>query len=189
MALVAQLSALLAFSAVTGIATLRTDGDPAAAPAAQLLALLQCPRSDAEEASVARLVEALSSTPQQKPQLASGRYVACWSSGALAWRAFAPSLAAVRAGQAFNISTKTVENFVDVGSQLRIRANGAFAPASQPACYTATISSGEIQLGSLRLALPIAGEGEFEVIYSDSQLRVFRSTSGSVVQVREDLLA
>ena len=185
-----QLSALaLGLAAVAGFAAARPRDDASAQGAAELFALLQKPRSDSEEASVTKLVAALCAAPQQAPKLTSGRFVACWSSGALAWRAFAPSLSAVQAGQDFNVNAQTVENFVDVGL-LRIRAYGSYAPsAQQPADYVASISGGEIRLGALCLSLPIAGEGKFEVVFSDSQLRVFRSSSGAVVQVREDLLA
>ena len=59
-----------------------------------------------------------------------------------------------------------------------------------PARVTARITGGWVDLFGRRVALPIQGQGDFEVLYVDDKIRVFRSpaTGALSVQVPEALL-
>ena len=85
---------------------------------------------------------------------------------------------------------RTVVNSVTLfDGALRLTAEGDFSAAdapprsATPVRFSARIRRGSLAVGALRLPLPIAGEGAFEVAYVDTRLRVFRSPTGLAVQV------
>lgn len=62
------------------------------------------------------------------------------------------------------------------------------ASATTPQRVKAYISSGNLRAFGRDIALPIKGTGEFEVLYCDGSVRVFRSSGSLAVQVRADKL-
>lgn len=52
----------------------------------------------------------------------------------------------------------------------------------------ASIQAGKLRAFGTELPLPIAGQGEFEVLYCDGSIRIFRSAGSLAVQVRADRL-
>jgi hypothetical protein len=59
---------------------------------------------------------------------------------------------------------------------------------SLPAPIQANISSGLLHILGLDIPLPIKGTGQFEVVWLDSNLRVFRSSGAVSVQIRRQYL-
>ena len=132
----------------------------------------------------------------------------------MAWRALvARAVQAVagksRAGQWFTLgdasSTSAPEalNFAELFAGLVIiTAWGVFRPkptcadaedpdklaqgASYPLGFDVQIAGGDIRVAGRRWKLPICGPGEFEVLYGDESVRVFRSSGGIAVQVPSD---
>mmetsp|Transcript_32639 Transcript_32639/g.82254 ORF Transcript_32639/g.82254 Transcript_32639/m.82254 type:complete len:143 (+) Transcript_32639:303-731(+) len=129
----------------------------------------------------------------------------------MAWRALvATAVQAVagrsRAGQCFALAASPPEalNFAELfAGAATITAWGAFRPrvscadgddperlapgASFPLAFSVQIAGGDIRLpGGRRLKLPISGPGEFEVLYGDAAVRVFRSSGGVAVQIPSD---
>ena len=177
-----------------------TGGSRAAstsAASAELLALLLPPgpstRGAAGDARVAALLAQLAATqrPFRPAQLGGGPWQVVHTAGALGWKPLAPGGAV--AAQDFDAATCRVVNAVTLPTPLgtlRLTAEGDFSALpdgqpskSTPARFAACILKGTLAVGTLRLPLPIAGEGSFEVAYVDQRLRVFRSSTGLAVQV------
>ena len=169
----------------------------ASAASAELLSLLLPPgrttRGAAGNARVAALLEQLAATqrPFRAAQLGGGPWQVVATAGALGWKPLAPGGAV--AAQDFDAAASRVVNSVTLQTPLgtlRLTAEGDFSALpdgqpskSTPARFTARIRRGTLAVGALRLPLPIAGEGSFEVAYVDDRLRVFRSSTGLAVQV------
>ena len=177
-----------------------TGGSRAAstsAASAELLALLLPPgpssRGAAGDARVAALLAELAATqrPFRQAQLGGGPWQVVHTAGALGWKPLAPGGAV--AAQDFDAATSRVVNAVTLPTPLgtlRLTAEGDFSAVpdgqpskSTPARFAARIRRGTLAVGTLRIPLPIAGEGSFEVAYVDQRLRVFRSPTGLAVQV------
>jgi len=70
---------------------------------------------------------------------------------------------------------------------LRLWLQGA--GAAMPKAVKVSIDRGSLGLWGREVALPISGQGSFEVVYQDADLRVFRSGLGTLsVQVRQGLM-
>ena len=134
-----------------------------------------------------------------------------WRGARAPWRG-APSSRAVqvvsgqsRAGQRFDLDARppTARNFAQLlGGAVEITAGGVFRPADDdadpndadavaadavyPVRFDVQISGGAVTVAGRRLNLPICGPGEFEVLYGDERVRVFRSSGGVAVQVPSD---
>ncbi|GFR43624.1 hypothetical protein Agub_g4723 [Astrephomene gubernaculifera] len=99
-----------------------------------------------------------------------------------------------RASQEFDPSVRSATNVVELnGPGSYIAAYGSYEAvddrALTPKTIRARIRSGRLVAGPLALPLPISGSGLFQVLYVDSQLRLFRSGAGALaVQVRADCL-
>ena len=131
----------------------------------------------------------------------------------MAWRALvATAVQAVagrcRAGQCFNLAASPAPealNFAELfAGAATITAWGVFRPkpafadpanpdaiarnARYPVGFEVQIAGGDLRLRLLdkRWELPISGPGEFEVLYGDAAVRVFRSSGGVAVQVPSD---
>ena len=65
-------------------------------------------------------------------------------------------------------------------------ADAVAADAVYPVRFDVQISGGAVTVAGRRLNLPICGPGEFEVLYGDGRVRVFRSSGGVAVQVPSD---
>ena len=65
-------------------------------------------------------------------------------------------------------------------------ADAVAADAVYPVRFDVQISGGAVTVAGRRLNLPICGPGEFEVLYGDERVRVFRSSGGAAVQVPSD---
>ena len=178
----------------------------ASAASAELLALLLPPgassRGAAGDARVSALLSQLAATsvPFRASQLGGGPWQVVATAGALGWKPLAPGGAV--AAQNFDVLSSRVVNSVSLSTPLgalRLTAEGDFSAvpdgadgkpsSSTPARFAARIRCGTLAVGSLRLPLPIAGEGSFEVAYVDKRLRVFRSATGLAVQVPQAAVA
>ena len=142
-----------------------------------------------------------------------GAWEVVWSEGTMAWRALvAKAVQAVagrsRAGQCFTLAASPPEalNFAELfAGAVTITAWGVFRPklhcaddddpeklapgAAYPLGFDVQIAGGDVRLGGRggrRWELPICGPGEFNVLYGDSRVRVFRSSGGVAVQVPSD---
>lgn len=172
-----------------------TGSKPGAdAASAELLSLVLQPRAAsrgaAGDARVAELLAQLAAAPRpfRAAQLGGGPWQVVHTSGALAWRPLAPGSAV--AAQEFDPVARTVVNSVTLfDGAVRLTAEGDFSAAdtppraATPVRFSARIRRGALAVGALRLPLPIAGEGAFEVAYVDTRLRIFRSPTGLAVQV------
>lgn len=166
------------------------------------------PRADAR---VLELVAALESARAPvDPAAFDGPFQVAWSSGTMAWRAVvARAVQAVsgrsRAGQRFDLDARppTARNFAQLlGGAVEITAGGYFRPAEvdadpndpdavaddavYPVRFDVQIAGGAVTVAGRRWDLPICGPGEFEVLYGDERVRVFRSSGGVAVQVPSD---
>jgi hypothetical protein len=148
------------------------------------------------DARVAQLLEQLTTQPSafDAAALGGGPWQVVHTSGQLPWRAFTP-VGAAAAAQSFDPAARTVVNSITLfDGAVRLTAEGTFtrldARASTPARFGAAIRRGTLQLGALRVPLPIAGDGTFEVAFLQrGRLRVFRSAAGLAVQVPQALVA
>lgn len=133
-----------------------------------------------------------------------------WSEGTMAWRALvAKAVQAVagrsRAGQCFDLAASPPEalNFAQLfANAVTVTAWGVCRPkstcadaddpeklaarAAYPLAFDVQIAGGDVRLAGRRWELPIRGPGEFEVLYGDASVRVFRSSGGLAVQVPSD---
>lgn len=57
-----------------------------------------------------------------------------------------------------------------------------------PQRVRATITSGSLKAFGRDFGLPISGKGDFEILFCDGTIRIFRSTGSLAVQVRADKL-
>ena len=75
------------------------------------------------------------------------------------------------------------------GEAAFVTASGTFSRVdltddTLPTRFVASIQRGSVVVGRRTVALPITGQGEFDVMYLDPQLRIFRGANGSLaVQV------
>lgn len=75
------------------------------------------------------------------------------------------------------------------GERAFVTASGTFSRVDPtdntlPTRFVANIERGSVVVGQRTINLPIAGQGEFDVMYLDRQLRIFRGANGSLaVQV------
>jgi hypothetical protein len=117
-----------------------------------------------------------------------------------------------RAGQAFTLPSSDSSSSSAPGEALNfaelfdgavvITARGVFRPkppfadatrcdairadARYPIAFDVQIDGGDARVAGKRFDLPICGPGEFEVLYGDECVRVFRSSGGVAVQVPSD---
>eukprot|EP00798_Chlamydomonas_sp_ICE-L_P025109 gene25109-10750_t len=146
------------------------------------------------------LVDILSSTslPFKENKLGGGRWIVLYTKGMpQLWKAtyeagktFSPGN---RAGQDLNPKGRTVVNRAEYfGNKIVVTASGAYEPlgdSSRTPCEVISrISSGNINIFGKDIALPIKGEGKFEVLYLDDDLRIFKAGPSYAVQVKESKL-
>eukprot|EP00775_Hariotina_reticulata_P005867 gene5867-6108_t len=101
--------------------------------------------------------------------------------------------AANAASQDLDPSNRTVINRAEYfGQQLYVLASGSYLPLDSsaicPKKIQANISSGMIHVLGFDVPLPIKGTGEFEVVYLDDRIRIFRSGRAISVQVKQSYL-
>ena len=177
--------------------------------AAELASLVQSEggTDDARVLTVIGQLEAVGAPAD--PRALEGAYEVAWSEGTMAWRALvAKAVQAIagrsRAGQWFTPgSPGEALNFAELfDGRCVITAWGVFRPkpecadaaddakvasdATYPLGFDVQISGGDLRAFGKRWELPICGPGEFEVLYGDERVRVFRSSGGVAVQVPSD---
>lgn len=139
-----------------------------------------------------------------------GAFEVVWSEGTMAWRALVASAiqrvaGKCRAGQKFSFGSEenTALNFAELfGGMVTITARGVFRPvdavadaenpnalgqdAKHPLGFEVQIAGGDVRAFGRTVELPICGPGKFEVLYSDADIRVFRSAGGIAIQRPSD---
>ena len=167
--------------------------------------------SPANDARVLELIDALAAARAPvNPAAFDGAFEVVWSEGTMAWRALVASAiqrvaGRCRAGQtfAFGSEENVAENFAELfGGAVTITARGVFRPvdevadaenpgalrrdAEHPLGFEVQIAGGAVSAFGRTVALPICGPGEFEILYSDADVRVFRSSGGIAIQRPSD---
>ena len=167
--------------------------------------------SPANDARVLELIDALAAARAPvNPAAFDGAFEVVWSEGTMAWRALVASAiqrvaGRCRAGQtfAFGSEENVAENFAELfGGAVTITARGVFRPvdevadaenpgalrrdAEHPLGFEVQIAGGDVRAFGRTVELPICGPGEFEVLYSDADVRVFRSAGGIAIQRPSD---
>lgn len=164
----------------------------------------------ANDARVLELIDALAAARAPvNPAAFDGAFEVVWSEGTMAWRALvAGAIQRVagkcRAGQQFRFGgVNAALNFAELfGGAVTITAEGVFRPVAEvadtenpnalsqdarhPLGFEVQIAGGDVSAFGRTLSLPICGPGEFEVLYSDENVRVFKSAGGIAVQRPSD---
>ena len=168
-------------------------------------------RPQTNDARVLELIDALAAARAPvNPAAFDGAFEVVWSEGTMAWRALVASAiqrvaGRCRAGQtfAFGSEENVAENFAELfGGAVTITARGVFRPvdevadaenlgalrrdAEHPLGFEVQIAGGDVRAFGRTVELPICGPGEFEVLYSDADVRVFRSAGGIAIQRPSD---
>uniref|UniRef100_A0A383WJ09 Plastid lipid-associated protein/fibrillin conserved domain-containing protein n=1 Tax=Tetradesmus obliquus TaxID=3088 RepID=A0A383WJ09_TETOB len=175
------------------------------AAAEELLQLLttQQASQQAANARANELVEVLltcEGLPFQEQLLGPGPWLVFFTKGSpQLWKATfsAGKLlnASNAASQDLDPGSRAVVNRAEYfGRRLYVTASGTYEPldddaSSLPAAIQANISSGLLHVLGLDIPLPIKGTGQFEVVWLDTNLRVFRSSGAVSVQIRQQYLA
>jgi len=176
----------------------------------ELCASVSSPTVD--DTRVLQLISQLASANAPVTQAAfDGAFEVVWSEGTMAWRALVATFVQrvagkCRAGQKFNFSSiegtpNEALNFAELfGDLLTITANGVFRPvesiqdkdnenkiakgSEHPLGFDVQIFGGGATLrNGKKINLPICGPGAFQVLYSDKNVRIFKSSGGLAVQV------
>ena len=169
--------------------------------------------SPANDARVLELIDALAAARAPvNPAAFDGAFEVVWSEGTMAWRALvARAIQRVagkcRAGQkfafGFGSGDNAALNFAELfAGAVTITAEGVFRPvenvadaenpnvlsrdARHPLGFEVQIAGGAVSAFGRTVALPICGPGEFEILYSDADVRVFRSSGGIAIQRPSD---
>jgi hypothetical protein len=182
--------------------------------AAELASLVARGSDDAvDDARVRAIVDELErARAPADPRALTGAYEVAWSEGTMAWRALvARGVSAIagrsRAGQWFTPGAPgRALNFAELfDGRCVVTAEGTFRPkptgaddatsdsyeaaqtdARYPIGFDVRIERGDVRAFGRRWALPIRGPGEFQMLYGDANVRVFRSSGGVAVQVPSD---
>ena len=169
--------------------------------------------SPANDARVLELIDALAAARAPvNPAAFDGAFEVVWSEGTMAWRALVASAiqrvaGKCRAGQTFAFGFGSGDNaalnFAELfAGAVTIVAEGNFRPvenvadaenpnvlsrdARHPLGFEVQIAGGAVSAFGRTVALPICGPGEFEILYSDENIRVFRSSGGIAIQRPSD---
>jgi len=188
----------------------RASAEPVTSLAAELASLVARGSRARDDARVIAIVDELErARPPVNPCALTGAYEVAWSDGTMAWRALvARGVSAIagrsRAGQWFTPGTPgRALNFAELfDKSVVITAEGTFRPkpadadaaaphevardARYPIGFDVRIERGDVRAFGRRWALPIRGPGEFQMLYGDADVRVFRSSGGVAVQVPSD---
>ena len=167
--------------------------------AAELASLVARGSDTRDDARVRAIVDELErARAPADPRALTGAYEVAWSEGTMAWRALvARGVSAIagrsRAGQWFIPGAPgRALNFAELfDGRVTITAEGTFRPkptedARHPIGFDVQIERGDALAFGRRWTLPIEGPGEFQMLYGDANVRVFRSSGGVAVQVPSD---
>ena len=170
-------------------------------------------RPQTNDARVLELIDALAAARAPvNPAAFDGAFEVVWSEGTMAWRALVASAiqrvaGKCRAGQTFAFGFGSGDNaalnFAELfAGAVTIVAEGNFRPvenvadaenpnvlsrdARHPLGFEVQIAGGAVSAFGRTVALPICGPGEFEILYSDENIRVFRSSGGIAIQRPSD---
>ncbi|XRA99467.1 hypothetical protein NFJ02_07g131670 [Pycnococcus provasolii] len=164
----------------------------------ELLRLVDRKKPD-DDGQIKAIIQQL--TEQQKGNTLDSRaftslpWQVVWSEGTMAWRPIvAKAVQAVagesRAGQAIDVASGDVLNWAELfGARVTITAKGTckYKRDRMPCAFDVSIVEGMLTFGdNAKFDLPISGPGEFEVLYANDKVRIFRSSGGIAVQVPSD---
>lgn len=144
------------------------------------------------------LVDALvcDNQPFKPSDIGEGAWQVVYTRGPLLWRTLAPPGRLIdplnEFSQAFDWQRGTLLNRGTLlGGAVALTAQGRYHASGPtlPLRIRATVSSGALQVGALRVPLPIQGRGEVDLVYADGTVRVFRQPNGGLaVQVERETL-
>eukprot|EP00468_Gymnochlora_sp_CCMP2014_P002752 CAMPEP_0167748276 /NCGR_PEP_ID=MMETSP0110_2-20121227/4751_1 /TAXON_ID=629695 /ORGANISM="Gymnochlora sp., Strain CCMP2014" /LENGTH=447 /DNA_ID=CAMNT_0007633279 /DNA_START=217 /DNA_END=1560 /DNA_ORIENTATION=- len=148
------------------------------------------------QSRIRSLVYSLSSVPTKiDVRDLDGIWRVVWTEGILPWQAFGPK-EEDRAYQAFRVSDGKLLNAVAsgpvnlvAGGQFELINRGSKNSLRTPTAVLADVNGARLRGWNREFDIPINGQGEFEILHLEEDLRIFRSqgSGGITVQVRAEI--